>query len=74
VIKDGTVIDGSVCVRFPAGVGVWHGRIVAIGRIRERAREIIGEPTGALPRQLVRGGSRGARRMAARTDARSPAR
>jgi N-acyl-D-amino-acid deacylase len=41
VIKNGMVVDGSGLPRFRADVGVWRGRIAAIGRIRERAREII---------------------------------
>jgi N-acyl-D-aspartate/D-glutamate deacylase len=41
VIKNGTVIDGSGLPRFRADVGVQRGRIVAIGRIRESAREVI---------------------------------
>jgi N-acyl-D-amino-acid deacylase len=41
VIKNGTVIDGSGLPRYRADVGVRHGRIVTIGRIRERAREEI---------------------------------
>jgi N-acyl-D-aspartate/D-glutamate deacylase len=41
VIKNGMVIDGSGLPRYPADVGVRHGRIVAIGRLRERAREVI---------------------------------
>ena len=41
VIKNGTVIDGSGLPRFRADVGVRRGRIAAIGRIRERAREVI---------------------------------
>lgn len=41
VIKHGTVIDGSGLPRYRADVGVRHGRIAAIGRIRERAREVI---------------------------------
>src|SRR5437762_3518611 len=35
------VIDGSGLPRCPADIGVRHGRIGAIGRIRERAREVI---------------------------------
>jgi N-acyl-D-amino-acid deacylase len=41
VIRNGMVIDGSGLPRYPADVGVRHGRIVSIGRIRERAREVI---------------------------------
>ena len=41
VIKNGTLIDGSGLPRYRADVGVRHGRIVTIGRIRERAREEI---------------------------------
>ena len=41
VIKDGMVIDGSGLPRYRADVGVRHGRIAAIGRIRARAREVI---------------------------------
>ena len=41
VIKNGVVIDGSGLPRFRADVGVRHGRIVTIGRIREAAREVI---------------------------------
>ena len=41
VIKNGMVIDGSGLPRYRADVGVRHGRIVTLGRIRERAREVI---------------------------------
>ena len=41
VIKNGTVIDGSGLPRYRADVAVRHGRIAAIGRISERAREVI---------------------------------
>jgi N-acyl-D-aspartate/D-glutamate deacylase len=42
VIKNGVVIDGSGLPRYHADIGVKHGRIVTIGRIRgERAREVI---------------------------------
>ncbi|PYN56594.1 MAG: amidohydrolase [Candidatus Rokuibacteriota bacterium] len=35
------MIDGSGLPRYRADVGVRHGRIVTLGRIRERAREVI---------------------------------
>jgi N-acyl-D-amino-acid deacylase len=41
VIKNGVVVDGSGLPGYRADVGVRHGRIVNIGRIRERAREVI---------------------------------
>jgi N-acyl-D-aspartate/D-glutamate deacylase len=41
VIKNGVVIDGSGLPRYRADVGVRHGKIVTIGRIRERAREVL---------------------------------
>ncbi len=41
VIKNGTVIDGSGLPRYRADIGVRRGRIATIGRIRERAREVI---------------------------------
>jgi N-acyl-D-amino-acid deacylase len=41
VVKNGTVVDGSGLPRYRADVGVRHGRIAAIGRIRERAREVL---------------------------------
>src|ERR671935_794208 len=41
VIKNGMLIDGSGLPRYRADVGVRHGRIAAIGRIRERAREVF---------------------------------
>ena len=41
LIKNGVVIDGSGLPRYRADVGVRHGRIAAIGRIRERAREVL---------------------------------
>jgi N-acyl-D-aspartate/D-glutamate deacylase len=41
VIRNGMVVDGSGLPRYRADVGVRHGRIVSIGRIREGAREVI---------------------------------
>jgi N-acyl-D-amino-acid deacylase len=41
VIKNGTVVDGSGLPRYRADVGVRHGRIATIGRIRERAHETL---------------------------------
>src|ERR1700716_355714 len=41
VIKNGVVIDGSGLPRSRADVGVRHGKIVRIGRINERAREVL---------------------------------
>jgi N-acyl-D-aspartate/D-glutamate deacylase len=41
LIKNGTVIDGSGLPRYRADIAVRHGRIAAIGRIREAARDSI---------------------------------
>src|SRR5262252_4226129 len=41
VIRNGMVIDGSGLPGYRADVGVRHGRIVTIGKIRERAKEVI---------------------------------
>jgi N-acyl-D-amino-acid deacylase len=41
LIKNGVVIDGSGMPRYRADIGVRHGRIASIGRIRERAREVF---------------------------------
>src|SRR6266851_2058853 len=41
LIKNGWVVDGSGMPRFRADVGVTQGRIAAIGRLRESAREVI---------------------------------
>jgi N-acyl-D-amino-acid deacylase len=44
VIRNGTVVDGSGIARYRADVGVRHGRIATIGRIRDRGvREIDAE-------------------------------
>ena len=41
VIKNGTVIDGTGLPRYRADVGIRQGKIAAIGRIREQARELL---------------------------------
>ena len=41
VIKNGTVIDGSGMARYRADVGVLGGKIAAIGRLGDRAKEVI---------------------------------
>ncbi len=41
LIKNGTVVDGSGLPRFQADVAIAEGRIAAIGKIRENAREVI---------------------------------
>ena len=41
IICDGTVIDGSGLPRFRADVGIVHGQIASIGRIRDTGRQII---------------------------------
>ncbi|MCZ6656246.1 MAG: amidohydrolase family protein [Gammaproteobacteria bacterium] len=41
LIKGGTVIDGSGGARYRADVAVQDGRIAAIGRVNERARQTI---------------------------------
>ena len=41
LITNGTVIDGSGAPRFRADVGITNGRIAAIGRLKERAKQTI---------------------------------
>jgi N-acyl-D-aspartate/D-glutamate deacylase len=41
VIKNGTVIDGSGMPRYRADVGIIHGKIATVGKIRDRAKEVI---------------------------------
>src|SRR5512134_3252570 len=41
LVKNGTVIDGSGLPRYRADVAVQDGRIAAIGRIRDGAREVL---------------------------------
>jgi N-acyl-D-aspartate/D-glutamate deacylase len=52
LIRNGSVVDGSGLPRYRADIGVVDGRIAAIGRIREGAREVVHDlPTGS--RRLV---------------------
>ena len=41
IIRDGTIVDGSGLPRYRADVGVVGGRIAAIGKVREPAKEVI---------------------------------
>ncbi len=41
IIRNGTVIDGSGLPRYRADVGIAQGRIAAIGKINESAKQII---------------------------------
>ena len=41
LIKNGTVVDGSGLPRFQADVAIAEGKIAAIGKIHENAREIV---------------------------------
>jgi N-acyl-D-amino-acid deacylase len=41
VVRNGDVIDGSGLPRYRADVGVRRGRIVTIGRIRDRGADEI---------------------------------
>jgi N-acyl-D-amino-acid deacylase len=41
VVRNGTVVDGSGLARYRGDVAVRHGRIAAIGRIKERGRREI---------------------------------
>lgn len=41
LIKNGTVIDGSGAARFRADVGIVNGKIAAIGKITERAKQVL---------------------------------
>ncbi len=41
IIRDGVVIDGSGAPRFGADVGIAGGRIVAVGKVGDAAREVI---------------------------------
>ena len=41
IIRNGTIVDGSGMPRYRADVGIAGGKIAAIGKIRENARETI---------------------------------
>jgi N-acyl-D-amino-acid deacylase len=41
IIRNGTIVDGSGMPRFRADVGIANGKIAAIGRLHENARETI---------------------------------
>ena len=41
VIRNGSVVDGSGMPAYRADIGVIHGRIATIGRIRDSAKEVI---------------------------------
>jgi N-acyl-D-amino-acid deacylase len=41
IIRNGTIVDGSGMPRYRADVGIAGGRIAAIGRLQENARETI---------------------------------
>ncbi|HKM99232.1 MAG TPA: amidohydrolase family protein [Candidatus Binataceae bacterium] len=41
IIRNGTIVDGSGMPRFKGDVGIEGGRIAAIGKVRESARETI---------------------------------
>ena len=41
IIRNGTVIDGSGMPRYRADIGISAGKIASIGRLRDRAGEVI---------------------------------
>jgi N-acyl-D-aspartate/D-glutamate deacylase len=41
LIKNGTIVDGSGLPRFRADVGIVHGKIATIGKIRAQAKEVL---------------------------------
>ena len=41
LIQNGTLVDGSGMPRFQADVGIVAGKIAAIGKIRDSAKEVI---------------------------------
>jgi len=47
VIKSGTIVDGTGAARYQGDVGVRDGRIVAVGKVDEPAKETI-DATGLV--------------------------
>jgi N-acyl-D-aspartate/D-glutamate deacylase len=41
LIRNGTLVDGSGFPRFRADVGITQGKIATVGKIRDRAKEVI---------------------------------
>ena len=41
IIRNGTIVDGSGMPRYKGDVGIEGGKIAAIGKIRDGARETI---------------------------------
>src|SRR5262245_51303202 len=41
IIRNGTIVDGSGLPRFRADVGIVHGKIATLGKIRAQAKEVI---------------------------------
>ncbi len=41
IIRNGTIIDGSGLPRYRADVGITRGKIATIGKIRDRAKEVL---------------------------------
>ncbi len=41
IIRNGTVVDGSGLPRYQADVAIANGRIAAIGKINDSAKEVI---------------------------------
>ena len=66
IIRDAMVIDGSGAPRFGGDVGIDGGKIVAVGKVDDAARETI-DAHGAVSAEV-------ARAMAAGALAHSPAR
>jgi N-acyl-D-aspartate/D-glutamate deacylase len=41
LIKNGTIVDGSGLPRFRSDIGILHGKIAALGKIRAHAKDVI---------------------------------